>query len=250
MPLTALPGGEQAVQLADAGVRHSTPVTSYFEDCTSTACTPLTGATTPPHSHIDQLFVIVTSSYSRRNDVKSLRDPKAIDPTTGGIEDGRKILVRMFDLMVDTMHRTDLDDMLRYNDLLAWSARTPMSPGVDPFPIGSFNRAAPGAPAKPYEIALIAPHREDSDALRIFEANPTTQRERVFCGCIEADAQMQARFGLPPMADRCVAKFPAVPGTRKRGETRVLTPALCNSQTGAPALPLTKSGPTSAAESR
>ena len=234
MPLTAPPGGGSALQFADAGVRHSTPVTSYFERCTTSTCIPLTGATTPPHPRIDQLFVIVTSSYAQRNDIKPLRDPAAIDKRTGGIEDGRKILVRMFDLMVDTMHRTDLDDMLLYNDLLAWQEHAAETVGVVPFPIGSFNRAVPGGAARPYEIALIAPHRDDSDALRIFEAEPKTQRERVFCGCIAADEVMQTQFGLAPLADRCVARFPALPGKRRGAEPRALTPAICLNAVAAP----------------
>ncbi len=237
MPVMTPPGGGAALQFGDGGVRHATPVTSYFERCTTSACVPLTGATTPPHPRIEQLFVVVTSSYAQRNDVKPLRDSTAIDPATGGIEDGRKILVRMFDLMVDTMHRTDLDDMLLYNDLLAWQARAAETTGPLPFPIGSFNRAAPGAAAQPYEIALIAPHHDDSDALRIFEADPTTQRERVFCGCIAADELMTTQFAQAPLADRCVARFPANPGKRQRTEPRALTPAICHNEATVPPPP-------------
>jgi predicted acylesterase/phospholipase RssA len=234
MPVMTPPGGGAALQFGDGGLRHATPVTSYFERCTTSACIPLTGTTTPPHPRIEQLFVVVTSSYALRNDVKPLRDPTAVDPRTGGIEDGRKILVRMFDLMVDTMHRTDLDDMLLYNDLLAWQARAAETAGTASFPIGSFNRAAPGAVAQPYEIALIAPHQDDSDALRIFEADPATQRERVFCGCIAADELMQTQFGQAPLTDRCVTRFPAKPGKRQRTEPRALTPAICHNETAVP----------------
>jgi predicted acylesterase/phospholipase RssA len=235
MPVMTLPGGGGALQLGDGGLRHSTPVTSYFERCTTSACIPLTGTTTPPHPRIEQLFVVVTTTYSHRNDVKPLRDPTAVDPETGGIEDGRKILVRMFDLMVDTMHRTDLDDMLLYNELLAWQARASATAGPTPFPIGSFNRPAPGATPLPYEIALIAPHRDDSDALRIFAADPKTQRERVFCGCIAADELMQAQFGQAPLTEQCIARFPAVPGKRRRAESPApLTPAICREEAAAP----------------
>jgi predicted acylesterase/phospholipase RssA len=228
MPIMTPPGGGKALQLGDGGVRHATPVTSYFQRCTSVACVPLTGATTPPHPRVEQLFVVVTSSYAQRNDVKPLRDPGAVDPKTGGIEDGRKVLVRMFDLMIDTMHRGDLDDMLLYNDLLAWQVRAGEAAGAEPFPIGSFNRATPDAAAQPYEIALIAPHTDDSDALRMFEANPKTQRERAFCGCVAADELMQTQFGLAPLTDRCVARFPALPGKRQRSGPPALTPAICH----------------------
>jgi predicted acylesterase/phospholipase RssA len=235
MPIMTPPGGGKALQFGDGGLRHSTPVTSYFERCTATACIPLTGETTPPHPRIEQLFVVVTSSYAQRNDIKPLRDPTAIDPKTGGIEDGRKILVRMFDLMVDTMHRTDLDDMLLYNELLAWQMRAGAAAGPAPFPIGSFNRATPGAVPQPYEIALIAPHHDDSDALRIFAANPATQRERVFCGCVAADEVMTRQFGQASMADQCITRFPALPGKRRHaGPPAPLTPATCRSEPDLP----------------
>jgi predicted acylesterase/phospholipase RssA len=237
MPVMTPPGGGAALQFGDGGVRHATPVTSYFERCTTSACVPLTGTTTPSHPRIEQLFVVVTSSYAQRNDLKPLRDPTAINPETGGIEDGRKVLVRMFDLMVDTMHRADLDDMLLYNDLLAWQARAAETAGAMSFPIGSFNRATPGGVAQPYEIALIAPHHDDSDALRIFEADPKTQRERVFCGCVAADELMQTQFGLAPLTDRCAARFPALPGKRRRAQPPALTPAICHAETAVPPPP-------------
>ena len=237
MPVMTPPGGGAALQLGDGGVRHATPVTSYFQRCTASDCIPLTGATTPPHPRIEQLFVVVTSSYAQRNDVKPLRDPTAIDPRTGGIEDGRKILVRMFDLMADTMHRADLDDMLLYNDVLAWQARAGETAGAVPFPIGSFNRATPDAAAQPYEIALIAPYSDDSDALKIFEADPQTQRRRVFCGCVAADELMQTQFGLAPLTDRCVARFPALPGKRRHAGPPPLTPAICRNEAAVPPPP-------------
>jgi hypothetical protein len=179
---------------------------------------PLTGATTPPHPRVQQLFVVVTSAYSERNDLMPLFDPKDIDARTGGIEDGRKILVRMFDLMVDTMHRADLDDMLLYNDVLAWQARQPGATSAG-FPIASFNRDAPGSAPQPYEIALIAPERDDSDPLSMFNADPKTQRERVLLGCLAADKVMTAQFQQASMADKCVARFPELTGKRRRGAT-------------------------------
>ena len=250
MPVITPPGGGPTLQLGDGGIRHATPVTSYFQRCTASACIPLTGATTPPHPRVEQLFVVVTSSYAQRNDAKPLRDPTAVDPETGGIEDGRKVLVRMFDLMADTMHRADLDDMLLYNDLLAWQARAGETAGVEPFPLGSFNRATPDAAAKPYEIALIAPYTDDSDALRIFEADPQTQRERVFCGCIAADELMQTQFGLAPMTDRCAARFPALPGKRRNAGPPALTPAICHNEATAPLPPSPRSARRSVAGDR
>lgn len=218
MPIISPPGGGAPLQFGDGGVRHATPVTSYFERCAAGSCLPLTGALTPPHPRTEQLFVVVTSSYSERNDLMPVFNPKAIDPRTGAIEDGRKILVRMFDLMVDTMHRTDLDDMLLYNDLLAWQARQPGATSAG-FPIASFNREAPGAAPRPYEIALIAPERDDSDPLTMFNADPKTQRERVLLGCLAADKVMTTQFQQASMADKCVVRFPRLTGKQRRGET-------------------------------
>jgi predicted acylesterase/phospholipase RssA len=233
MPVITPPHGGTPLQLGDGGLRHATPVTSYFEQCTAmgpaaAACTPLTGANTPPHPRIEQLFVVVTTPYTERNDLKPVADPSAVDPATGAIEDGRKVLVRMFDVVLDTMHRTDLDDMLLFNDVLVWQARAPDV--AAPFPVGSFNRASPTAPSRPYEIGLIAPRRDDSNPLSIFKAEPATQRERLYCGCVAADQMMQTRFRQAPMTDQCAARFPALPPKRRRAATPVFTPAVCGTE--------------------
>jgi hypothetical protein len=230
MPVIPQPGDRKALQFNDAGVRHSTPVTSYFETCspasggTAATCTPLTGSNTPPHPRIEQLFVIVTSPYTRRDDTHPVFNSKAVNPRTGQIDDGRQILVRMFDLLIDTLFRADLDDMLTYNDLLAWHAGAPLA--AQPFSLGSFNRTGDGT-ALPYEIALIAPQREESDPMRIFDVAPETQRREMFCGCIAADTLMQRQYGQASMADRCGARFPALSPARRRGAPAPLTPAVC-----------------------
>ena len=220
------PGGTTPQQFGDGGIRHATPVTSYFTRCTAEGCTPLTGPNTPAHPRIEQLFVVVTSTYVERDDLKPVRDADIIDPRTGTIDDGRKILVRMFDLMIDTLHRVDLDDMLLMNDLLAWQARLPGGTAAQPSPLGSFNRTADGA-SQPYEIALIAPKRDDSDPLSIFDAEPQTQRKREFCGCVAADEVMMKQFGLPSMAERCAARFPSLPAKRRAADTQAFAPATC-----------------------
>src|SRR6185295_12704415 len=64
------PGASAPMQLGDGGVRHAVPVTSYFERCANNAsggdaaeCIPMTGADTPPHPRIEQLFVVITNPY-------------------------------------------------------------------------------------------------------------------------------------------------------------------------------------------
>ena len=224
-----------SLQLADGGLRHTTPVTSYFLSCGNAGepnaaplCVPLTGTETPPHPHTEQLFVIVTSPFARRNDLRPVVDARALDRDGGAITDGRQILVRMFDLLVDTMYRDDLDDMLTYNELIAWRTRTD-APAAG-FPLGSYNAAGiPGSDSLPYEIVLVGPQREDADPMTIFNIEPATQRRQLFCGCIAADDAMQTQFGLASMAGRCAARFPGP--ARERGTTEVrFEPAVCRDE--------------------
>ncbi len=237
MPVLTPPGAARALQLADGSVRHGTPVTSYFETCmpaanrAAAACVPLTGAHTPPHPRIEQLFVVVTSPYARGNDRRPIFDPGAVDARSGQLDDGREILVRMFDLLIDTTYRDDLDGMLLYNDLLAWHARGgAASDSAPPFPLGSFNRATATGVSLPYEIALIAPDREDADPTRLLDVAPQVQRREIYCGCIAADALMQTRYGQASMADRCGARFAAPPDVRRRRAAAPLEPAMCRDE--------------------
>jgi predicted acylesterase/phospholipase RssA len=238
----ALPPAYSAVplQLADGSLRHSTPVTSYFSACrdaeaptASPLCVPLTGSDTPPHPRTEQLFVVVSSPFARRNDLRPVVDPRAFDRDGNSITDGRQILVRTFDLLVDTMYRDDLDDMLTYNDLLAWHARAAAAAGttLPTFPLASYNHAddAASSGSLPYEIVLVGPQREDSDPMTIFNVEPATQRRQLFCGCIAADDAMQTRFGLPAMADRCAERFPSLAVNRGAADIP-LAPAICRDE--------------------
>lgn len=226
-----------ALQLADGGLRHATPVGSYFSSCWASGepngtplCMPLTGPATPPHPRTEQLFVIVTSPFARRNDLRPVVDARAFDDA-GTITDGRQILVRMFDLLVDTMYRDDLDDMLTYNDLIAWHARAAATGAPEPaFPLGSYNteEAVPSR-SLPYEIVLVAPEREDADPMTIFNLEPATQRRQLYCGCIAADDAMQMQFGAAHMADRCGERFPGL--ADQRGTVEVsLGPTVCRDE--------------------
>jgi hypothetical protein len=233
------PSSAAPLQLADGSLRHSTPVTSYFSACREAGapnaaplCVPLGGGDTPPHPRTEQLFVVVTSPFARRSDLRPVVDARAFDRGGDTITDGRQILVRMFDLLVDTMYRDDLDDMLTYNDLLAWHARA-VAAGttLPPFPLASYNPAdeAAGSHSLPYEIVLVGPQREDSDPMTIFNVEPATQRRQLFCGCIAADDAMRAQFALPLMADRCAARFTGLADTR--GTTEItLVPAVCRDE--------------------
>jgi hypothetical protein len=238
------------LEVADGGLRHATPVTSYFSACrpagtptSAPRCVPLTGAETPPHPRTEQLFVIVTSPFARRNDLRPVVDARAFDRRSGTITDGRQILVRMVDLLVDTMYRDDLDDMLTYNELVEWHARSAAAAGaaLPAFPLGTYNTAdTPGAHSLPYEIVLVAPQREDSDPITIFDLEPATQRRQLFCGCVAANEAMRAKFEAPDMTDGCIARFVGTVGEREAMDA-VLAPAICRDERTAVA-------PSSAAE--
>jgi predicted acylesterase/phospholipase RssA len=238
--IRASPPGSSAdpLQLADGGLRHATPVTSYFSSCRAAGesraapvCVPLTGADTPPHPRTEQLFVIVTSPFARRNDLRPVVDARAFDRGGATITDGRQILVRMFDLLVDTMYRDDLDDMLTYNELIAWRARAAAATApLAAFPLGSYNTADNAqSHSLPYEIVLVAPQREDSDPITLFNVEPATQRRQLYCGCIAADDAMRAQFGLAGMTDGCAARFPGLAGKRGTTDTS-LEPAICRDE--------------------
>jgi hypothetical protein len=236
MPVITPPNGGRPLQLGDGGVRHQTPVTSYFTSCSSEpdagrtgTCAPLTGPNTPPHPRIEQLFVVVTSPFDRHDDARPVFNPKAVDPRTGQIDDGRQILVRMFDLLVDTLYRDDLHDMLVYNDLLAWHAGNAANAG-GVFPLGSFNRI--DDMSLPYEVGVIAPQREESDPMSIFEISVQKQRREMFCGCIAADELMQTQYGQASLADRCIARFPGVAAKRRQAAEAPLDPAVCAEPSG------------------
>jgi len=227
-PLMTPPGADTPMQVGDGGFRHAVPVTSYFQHCTSQAsstapeCIPLTGADTPPHSRVEQLFVVVTSPYGPNTE----RKPR--DAASGPLDDGRKVLAALGNVLVDRLHRDDLDDVLLFNDLLDWQSRTPGSGAGSPvFPLGSFNRGADGGAAKPYEITVISPLRRNSNPLSIFDVDAAAQRQQMYCGCIAADEVMQKRFGLASLGASCATRFPAVPATRRHAETAALTPATC-----------------------
>jgi NTE family protein len=225
------------LQLADGTLRHATPVTSYFLACRAASdpnaapiCVPLTGADAPPHPRTEQLFVIVTSPFARRNDLRPLVDPRTLD-RDGTMTDGRQILVRSVDLLVDTMYRDDLDDMLTYNELIEWHAGALAgSAPLAVFPLGSYNASdAPTRHSLPYEIAIVSPQREDADPMTLFDVEPATQRRQLFCGCIAANDTMREQFGLADMEDRCAARFPGLAG--KRAATEVsLQPAVCRDE--------------------
>ena len=113
-------------QFADGGLRHITPVNSYFLECNTTApptrllavseestfdnCSSSSAVgALPAHELVQQLFVIVTSPYSRNSDYLPLAESAGDRKRPQRITDGRKVLNRTLEVMDDSTYRRDLD---------------------------------------------------------------------------------------------------------------------------------------------
>lgn len=229
----------EQTQLVDGSLRHMTPVDSYFVNCTPYARPELASGTAPrncrptadglpAHGSIQQLFVIVTSPYSRKSDQLPLADPNCCRRGTRQITDGRKILGRTLEVMDDSVYRRDLDFLLSVNDFVYWRWQVYEStvlnapperqretkhqfPGPDSFAFETYNRdpqSDPDAPSRPYRIGLVAPDREFADVRNILRISEKSTREQLYCGCMAANRMMETEFDLTSMADRCAKRFP------------------------------------------
>lgn len=221
-------------QFTDGGLRHITPVVSYFKTCrteqfsgadNSENCNTSGNFIAPPHEAVQQLFVIVSSPYSRQSDLMPVHDPKCCRPGTRQITDGRKILGRTITMLDDSAYRWDLDFMFMANDMLRWrwqnyqdaialtapdSTQAQRPQNQRGFGIESYNRDAnePGAPSLPYEIALVTPEKEYADVSQLLVFSPSLIQEQLYCGCIAADRMMQDRFAQSSTAGQCAHRFP------------------------------------------
>ncbi len=167
-------------QFADGGLRHDTPVVSYFTICKwpgpagggvpmpasdtkrEGTCEQVKPFPADPHElPLQQLFVIVSNPYSRDSDrVVPVTDPKCCRPGSRQITNGLKIFGRTLSLMGDASYRWDLDFLLFANDMLGWRwqayrdlvANTPpdrqaeakrLFRSVTALPVESYNRVDP-----------------------------------------------------------------------------------------------------------
>lgn len=244
--LAAIRAGEaksESGQFADGGLRHITPVASYFMACPASVVSandmlpPARRATCggaekesfPAHEAVQQLFVIVTSPYSRDTDSLPVLDRTCCRPGTRVMTDGRKILSRTLGIFDDQVYRQDLDFLQSANDVLTWRWRTykQMTVGASPeqiadvkerfrvpgdFTFESYNRDADDldSPSRPYDIGLVAPEKEYADLKNLLVITPGGIQEQLYCGCVAADQMMQRRFGLPSLSHKCVERFPRI----------------------------------------
>ncbi|HVN21002.1 MAG TPA: patatin-like phospholipase family protein [Dongiaceae bacterium] len=224
-------------QFTDGGLRHITPVASYFKICkTSNAglpaetnandCSSNSVFAAPPHTEIQQLFVIVTSPYPRDSDFLPSMDASCCKRGRRQITDGRKILGRTLALMDDAVYRSDLDFLQFANDMLRWrreayeqissqmdsatllQAQRPLLMGSG-FALESYNTDVrnPAAPSLPYEIGMVIPEKEAADPEHLLIITPKIIQDQLYTGCLAADAMMTRDFHLPSLADECAERF-------------------------------------------
>jgi predicted acylesterase/phospholipase RssA len=258
-----------SVQYGDGSLRHITPVRRYFPVCRKHPDVLMASLLVlPPREEMDcdsgsgpgrtvqepvqQLFVIVTSPYSRDSDLLPVTDPKCCHAGKREITKGPKILRRTLALMVDANYRWELDFLLFANDTLRWrwaayQQAVSSAPaerleevkrqfrGATGFPLESYNRDPqdPDAPARPYEIGLVVPEKEYAEVGNMLVFSRPMVREQLYCGCIAADEMMQEDFGLASLAERCAARFPPLPKKQQNSAPAALAswqPMVC--QTG------------------
>lgn len=226
-------------QFSDASLRHILPLSSYFKVCNSPSaagsttfnstgsCAEDVSTAVPPHEPVEQLFVIVTTPYSRDSDELPITDMKCCRAGTRQIMDGRKILERTLTVMSNSIYRSDLNFSLIANDIVRWRwlayTRLVLAMPVeqiedakqqflahDSFAIESYNRdnQDPRAPSRPYEIGLVLPKKGLADAAHLLVLSPSVIQQQLYCGCLAGDEMMTSNFGLTSLSIECTRRFP------------------------------------------
>src|SRR5436305_11154460 len=124
---------KQWIQYGDGGILNNTPLFNYFRKCEpqdtqaqdgeEPSCHAWLRIGTPAPQNVQQLFVVVTSPFTKHMDHYPV-EPKLLTRGSKQVTDGRKILLRMIDLILETDFREDLTLMLESNAVLAWRRRT------------------------------------------------------------------------------------------------------------------------------
>jgi predicted acylesterase/phospholipase RssA len=223
---------KQWIQYGDGGILNNTPIFNYFRKCqpqdtqgqgtAEPSCLSWLRPGTPPPQNLQQLFVVVTSPFTKNVD-RYPTEPKLLDHGSKQVTDGRKILLRTIDLMLETDFRDDLTLMLESNALLAWRKRTydAVTTTLAPeqrntfdvkfdeinkdFPLHSYNEAPDGGPSLPYDAVVVAP---DKVYAGVFDVDPENIALQLHYGCLEADLMMQEDFHMTSMKEKCLEKFP------------------------------------------
>jgi predicted acylesterase/phospholipase RssA len=222
---------KQWIQYGDGGILNNTPIFNYFRKCQPSAtrgqmieptCLSWLRPGTPPPQNLQQLFVIVTSPFTKNVD-RYPTEPKLLHHGSKQVTDGRKILLRTIDLILETDFREDLTLMLESNTLLAWRKQTydAVTATLTPeqrtafdlkfaeinrtFPLHSYNEAPEGGPSLPYDAVVVAPDRVYAESFDVDAENIALQ---LHYGCLEADLMMQEDFHMTSMKEKCEKRFP------------------------------------------
>jgi hypothetical protein len=223
---------KQWIQYGDGGILNNTPIFNYFRKCqlsdspeqiaTEPTCLSWLRPGTPPPQNLQQLFVVVTSPFTKNVD-RYPTEPKLLAHGSRQVTDGRKILLRTIDLILETDFREDLTLMLESNALLAWrkqiydAAMTTFTPEQrsafdlkfaeinQGFPLHSYNEAPDGGPSLPYDAVVVAPAKVYSES---FDVDPENIAVQLHYGCLEADLMMQEDFHMISMKEKCEQRFP------------------------------------------
>jgi hypothetical protein len=232
---------KQWTQFADAGLRRVTPLGSYFRTCAhpenptadqsgsgSLFIAPCYNSPTnqiPAHEGpINQIFVIVSTPYSRGSDAAELPNPACCREGTRRFTNGHKILQRMISLTVGIPYRWDLDFGQFANDILRWRQEQyhalEHATGVanvariqegsqhlnSDFPVESYNTdVSSELPSLPYEISIVAAQKVFAD---VYGLDPVNIREQLYCGCMAADRMMANGDSKQSMSSNCAQRFP------------------------------------------
>jgi hypothetical protein len=238
---------KQWVQYGDGGILNNTPIFNYFRNCqphesrgegaTEPTCLSWLWPGTPAPQNLQQLFVVVTSPFTKNVD-RYPTEPKLLARGSKQIKDGRKILLRTIDLILETDFREDLTLMLESNALLAWRKRTydAVTTTLTPeqrntfdqkfaeinqaFPLHSYNEAPDGGPSLPYDAVLVAPAKVYAKS---FDIDPENIALQLRYGCLAADLRMQEDFHMTSMKERCIERFP-MPTLRPQKTAATSTP--------------------------
>jgi predicted acylesterase/phospholipase RssA len=225
---------KQWIQYGDGGILNNTPIFNYFHKCepqesarqeaNEPSCRSWLRPGTPPPQNVQQLFVIVTSPFSKNVDYYPAQ-PKLVARGSKQVTDGRKIALRTIDLILETDFREDLMLMLQSNAILAWrkqtyeAARATLTPAQREafdlkfadinrtFPLHSYNEA-PDGPSLPYDTVLVAPEEIYAGS---FQVDPENIALQLHHGCLEADLMMQQDFQMNSMKEKCEERFPLPP---------------------------------------
>jgi predicted acylesterase/phospholipase RssA len=220
------------IQYGDGGILNNTPIFNYFRKCEprdsprqgpdEPPCLCWLHLGTPPPQNVQQLFVIVTSPFTKNVDRYPVQ-PKLLARGSKQVTDGRKILLRTIDLILETDFREDLTLMLESNAILAWRKRTydAVTTTLTPtqretfdlkfaeinqtFPLHSYNEAPDGGPSLPYDAVVVAPEKVYAGS---FEVDPENIALQLHYGCLEADLMMQEDFHMNSMKEKCEERFP------------------------------------------